>query len=593
MFRDKLLLCSMINMTNLKLVSNKKIWSTCWRPIQKMNQQIAFGLSLAVCLSVAQTVLAAPPTLTNLFPAGGQRGAKVVVTCAGTFTWPVKIWAPGVEATPTADSGKIEITIPDDLAADRVWIRLYDAEGASVAAPFLIGNHREIAETEPNNRLDEATQVEQPQLTLNGALKDADVDCFAVRLTAGQSLAAALDANTRIGSPMDSILQVVSPTGIVLAENHDDLKLDPRLAFTARKDGTYIVRLFAFPSTPDTSIRFNGGANHIYRLTLTTGPLVTHAIPLSAPLAGSEQLTVAGWNLPAQPRLNVVTLGGTRLSEYQEFEASDELRRSPDARIGFAFSPDFALATRVRLTPYPSISEQPVLEAHEPLPVTVPASVTGCLKRPKVTNGYRIPLQKGQQVLFTVESRSLDLPLDPVLKLADPTGAVVADVDDSGPTRDSIISHTAAHDGDYRLTVSDRFRQGGDRSWYLLTVRNEQADFELSLASDAVVVAADKPTELVVKILRRATTAEAVGPVTIEVAGLPAGLTAPAVISEATGPTAAEVKLVLTSNGEEFSGPIRVVGKSVLPREINRTAKTPARLGVQFDSVWLTATKKP
>lgn len=546
-----------------------------------------------VILCGSQASLAAPPTLTNLFPAGGQRGSKVVVTCTGTFNWPTKVWAPGVEVTPTAESGKIEVSIPADLPADRVWVRLYDAEGASVAAPFLIGSLPETAETEPNNRLADATQVEHPQLTVNGSLKDADVDCFAVRLSAGQSLVAALDANTRIGSPMDAILQVVSLNGIVLAENHDDLKLDPRLSYSPPKDGIYIVRLFAFPSTPDTSIRFNGGANHIYRLTLTTGPLVTHAIPLSAPLANPGQLAAAGWNLPSNPQLSVVPFGGSRLGDSQEFEVNDDLRRLPDARIGFAFTPDFRLATRVRLTPIPTLFEQPVLEAHEPLLVTIPASVTGCLKRPKVTNDYRIPLQKGQQVILTVESRSLDLLLDPVMKLTDPTGTIVADIDDSGATRDCIIGHTAAHDGDYRLSISDRFRKGGDRSWYLLTARNEQADFELSLAGDSVNLEPDKPTEVPVKILRRATSSESIGPITIQVSGLPEGISAPSVVSEISGPTATEVKLLLTSNGNPFSGPIRITGKLLQPRELERAARTPARLGVQFDSAWLTATKKP
>ena len=51
----------------------------------------------------------------------------------------MKVWSPGVTAVLSADSGKLEISIPDDLAADRVWIRLYNDEGASTSQPFLIG----------------------------------------------------------------------------------------------------------------------------------------------------------------------------------------------------------------------------------------------------------------------------------------------------------------------------------------------------------------------------------------------------------------------------------------------------------------------
>ncbi|MDP7274357.1 MAG: hypothetical protein QF363_02675, partial [Planctomycetaceae bacterium] len=99
---------------------------------------------------------AAAPTLTRLFPAGGQRGTTVKVECTGKFKWPVKIWAPGVKVVALKDSGQIQVTIPADLAADRVWIRLYDAEGASPALPFLLSNLAEFLEKEPNNRLGKA-----------------------------------------------------------------------------------------------------------------------------------------------------------------------------------------------------------------------------------------------------------------------------------------------------------------------------------------------------------------------------------------------------------------------------------------------------
>ena len=112
--------------------------------------------------------------------------------------------------------------------------------------------------------------------------------------------------------------------------------------------------------------------------------------------------------------------------------------------------------------------------------------MTGWLKTPRQTDTFRLPLEKGQQVVVSVESRSLDLPLDPVLQLADPTGAVVAEVDDSGASRDAVLTHVAARDGDYRVTVSDRYGQGGERCLYLLTARLEEPDFELSVSADAL-----------------------------------------------------------------------------------------------------------
>ena len=539
-------------------------------------------------------VWSAPPTLTNVFPAGGQRGTKVAVTCTGTFTWPTKVWSPGVDAIPTAESGKLEVTIPTDLPADRLWIRLYNSEGVSAFLPFLIGSLKELNEVEPNNKPREAQVIAESETTINGALKDADVDCFAVTLKAGQTLVAAVDANTRLGSTMDAILQIVTPDGIVIGENHDDLGLDPRLAFTATANGTYIVRLFAFPAAPDASIRFNAGANHIYRLMLTTGPYVTHPIPLSTSLNEPTTVGVAGWNLPAGMKLNVIPFGGPRLSDYQEYEVQDELRRSSDAKFGFAFSQDFSFATRIRMTSQAVINNEPTSDPKNPLVIPMSSSVTGCLKSSRQADRYTIPLEKGQQVLISAEARSLHMPLDPVLILASPDGKIVAEVDDTGATRDGFIAHTAAQTGDYQIAVTDRFRQGSQRNWYLLTVRLEQPDFELTTAIDAVSVAPDKPADAItVKVQRRGTSTESVGPITVQMSGLPEGVMSTVATSETTGATATEVKLTLSTTGPAFSGPVRIVGKAEQPKVIERYARTPAKLGVTFQTIWLTVLEKP
>ena len=192
-----------------------------------------------------------------------------------------------------------------------------------------------------------------------------------------------------------------------------------------------------------------------------------------------------------------------------------------------------------------------------------------------------------------MESFGFDLPMDSVLTIADPNGATVAENDDVGASHDAIVALTAAHDGEYRLTVSDRYNHGSDRHLYLLTARSEISDFELSVVADSLVVAPDKPTELVVKVVRRNSPAGVVGPITIQPRDLPAGVTAPAVVSEPTGPSSQEVKLVFTSTAGGFSGLLQIVGKAQVPREIERTARTPAKLGVAFDSVWLTAIAKP
>ena len=556
---------------------------------------------LRVALLVGGVLLAplqaAPPTLSHLFPAGGQRGTKFTVTATGSFTWPVKIWAPGIEVTPQADSGKLDITIPADLPADRVWLRLFSAEGASASFPVQVGTLPEVVEKEPNNSPKTAQKLEGSSLLVNGVLEGADVDSFAVELQAGQTLVAAVEANTALGSPMDAMLQIVSPRGFVLAENNDDLQLDPRLAFTAPQAGIYIARLFAFPSTPGTNIAYAGGANFVYRLTLTTGPYITHALPLSAPLPAADPqappatIEVTGWNLPPQARVPLVKLGTDRLP-FAEFDPIDDLRNASVNEVGLAWAPGMAGSARVRLSPFTTIPELHP-GGSEPAVVLKPSSLaTGWLRKKGQVDFYKVPLTKGQACLFTVESRTLNLLVDPVLKLTDPTGTTVAEIDDTGPTQDCALAHTAAHDGDYTLSVRDRYAHFGERCVYRVTARLEQTDFELNLAADAVTVEPGKPAELVVKVVRRTGPEGALGPITVEIPSLPPGVTCPPVISEPTGPTAGEVKLSLTADGPAVAVPIRISGKTSQPAELQRFARTPARLGSTSEAVWLTVTEK-
>ena len=90
----------------------------------------AVVFSVVFVLGPCIATFGAAPTLTNVFPPGGQRGTTVKVECKGKFDWPVSIAAAGVKVTPKEESGKLEIEIPADVPADRVWIRLYNAEGA-------------------------------------------------------------------------------------------------------------------------------------------------------------------------------------------------------------------------------------------------------------------------------------------------------------------------------------------------------------------------------------------------------------------------------------------------------------------------------
>ena len=132
--------------------------------------------------------------------------------------------------------------------------------------PFIAGTLPEVMEKEPNDDFKKPHALDG-SCVVNGKLeKVGDVDCFAVTLKKGQTLVASLEAHNTLRSPMDAMLQVLSADGFVLEENNDFHGLDPQLAFTAKKDGTYIARVYAFPAQPD-AVRPPATASHAIEVT--------------------------------------------------------------------------------------------------------------------------------------------------------------------------------------------------------------------------------------------------------------------------------------------------------------------------------------
>jgi hypothetical protein len=501
----------------------------------------------------------------------------------------VKVWAPGVEVAVGKDSGKVKVSIPAEFAADRLWLRLVNDEGTSAALPLLVGDLAEILEKEPNNSLEEAQEIPAGQGIANGVLQSSgDVDGFAVTVEAGQTLVASLDANNRLGSPFDAILQVATQDGFVLAENHDGVGLDPRLAYEVKEAGTYIVRVFGFPSAPNSTIGFAGAATYVYRLTITSGPFIANAGRLSATLASPGEVTLHGWNLPEGARLPVLTT----LESLIELESNAKKQISPAARIGFVHSPGFGGSARVRLVPHAVHEGLAGGAADSPSMLTPSVAVTGCLSAAKEVDHYLLQLKKGQTIAIFAESASFDLPVIPLMRLSNPDGSDAVSTPDPGTAKETFMRYTAKVDGDHLLRVFDRYRHGSPRHFYQLTMTTEHSDFELSVASDAITVAPDKPAEVEVTVARRNSAEGKVGVIAISVSGLPDGVTAAAVTSEVTGDTQKKVKLVISSTGTAFSGPIQIVGKTTEPREMERAARTPIKLGNCFEILWLTALAK-
>ncbi|MCA9054361.1 MAG: hypothetical protein KDA75_11020 [Planctomycetaceae bacterium] len=519
---------------------------------------------IAGSILCVHAVRAEPPTLKGLQPVGLQRGTEATLKVLGTLkNRPVSVWSDQSDVTLklAEDKDELTVSVPADAAPGRRWVRFYNNEGSSDLVPLQIGLLPELVEAEPNNRLTEATAVESLPVTINGVLhKSQEVDVFRVHLQAGETLVAAVEAHEPLGTPMDGVLQLVAENGFVLAQNDDAQGMDPLLTWTAAEAGDVYVRLFAFPATPDSSIRFAGGDEFVYRLTLTAGPFVSHVLTPTASNEGG-QLAIIGWNVPDGP-LDPFTTPGLQHARAERWLSGDMTHfTNSDSAVDAA----------------------PLL--------TRDASTTGLIGAAGTTQRWGFSAAKGEAVRLEVIAREIGSPLDPVLTITDRAGKRKKDADDvSRENLDVDLTWKAPADGEYVAMITDRFGAGSERHVYQLLLSREEPRVELTVDAGRFVLTRDKALDISIKVDRKAGHQ---AKLIFSVEGLPDGLTVAEAVSEPKGETAKLVKLKLEAGtAGEFNGPVRLVARDEAGDVAgNVTAGSPLE-GVRVEDLWLTITPK-
>ncbi len=437
--------------------------------------------------------MAAPPTLDALYPAGLRVGSTTQVTAVGKAEpWPADIHCSNPEVSFQADpkkKGAFTVTASKKAKSGPCFVRLVNKEGASKPMVFVVGTLPEAMETvdkkgnENNNSNATAQQLKALPLTINGRLgKSEDIDIYRLPLKKGQTLIASLESYG-LRSPLDPYLHLYDSGGSQIALGNDNgINLDPLLAYQIPRDGDYTVAVMAYAHPPSSNIRFTGKNSAVYRLTLTTGPWLSHALPLAVKRAGKTALQLFGYNLPdGKPHLPL---------EYSH----------PDT------SPDRAA---IRHPAFPNHLEWPVTPA-DPVAlakakqISVPLAFSGQLSKPGDSDHFPLVAKKGQALDIQVASRRFGFPLDPVLTIKDSEGKVLKRVDDGNvkTDRDARLSWSPPKDGNYTLEVSDLFRKGGERWRYLLTVEKTKPSFSATVEKPSYLVEAGKSVEVKINIKR-------------------------------------------------------------------------------------------
>ncbi len=186
------------------------------------------------------------PRPTAVYPLGGKAGKTVTFTffsaATGPFTQKLKL--------PTAPEEKFPVFAElDGLPAPSPnWIR--------------VSSFSNLLESSPNQDQAHATVTDlPPPIALNGAISQkGEEDWFRFPATQGVALEVTVFAR-RLGSPLDSALEVFDAKGRILAANDDAGGADSALKFTPAETTNYFVRI------RDTLGQ--GGPDFAYRIEVT------------------------------------------------------------------------------------------------------------------------------------------------------------------------------------------------------------------------------------------------------------------------------------------------------------------------------------
>lgn len=500
------------------------------------------ALGLGVCGRAADAPKPAAPKLDQLYPMVVAAGAATPVAAAGKFTpWPPRVWSDtgGIVFHAEEKAGRFRIEVGADVPPGPHLIRAYNEQGASAPRFVIVAPTADGAETEPNDDYAKAPAIDSLPATIGGRLdKAGDVDSFAVKLEAGQTLIAALDAYV-LASPVDAVLRLVDQRGRELALNHDNGRnLDPLLAWTAQAAGTYVVQVFGFAHPATADVTFTGSDACVYRLRLSRGPWARHTLPLGAQRGHVGTVRVFGWNLGVNEGKEIAV---------DPASAPADARQMPWRDAAFENALDLPLGDGPELvTPGldPARGEWTTRAA--------PFAVTGQIAKAGARGDFTFTAEKGERLVLEVQSAALGFPLDAWLAVQDAAGKELARNDD-GATADPLLEWTAPAAGTFRAVVGSVLHRGSPDYLYRLTVRPARASLRAVIAPSSIVVVPGKSEKLKITLMRQEGFK---AKLTATVAGLPEGITA---TPGEAGETAkeAELELKAAADAPPFSGTIR------------------------------------
>lgn len=528
---------------------------------------------------------AEPPHVSYIFPAGGQRGTEVSFKVGGHYLHegcPFEMTGPGIAASPRIERtettwfegplipqpasqrkedypkdylGSVKIADDSPLGIRR-W-RVNTSQGVTSRMKFVVGDLPEVVEEEIDGE-PIPTSVQLP-VTINGRIfPREDVDIWTFDAKAGERISCEVNA-ARIGSPLDSRIEIRSPDGNVLTENVDALGVDSFVQFVAPKAGLYQCRIH--------DIEFGGLQHYVYRLTIRKGPCLESVYPLGGQRGDAVTLQLSGPGLPTE-------------------QATIAIPKDADGQVNLSL-PDVA-SNNITLVAG-DLPEHLEAEPNDSADVVTAEAVAvksgmvfnGRIDKPGDIDLFRFSAEAGKTLLLEVQSSRLGTPLDSILSVLSSEGKQLKLNDDlAGGIPDSRLVWKVPNGESFFVQIQDQFdHQGGSRFAYRISVSEvSEQHFTLKLPVDTVNIEQGAETKLKIGVDR---SFGFKGEVELSVEGVPDGVTAEAV-KIAKNRQDAQLLIKVDESAKPQIAELKVVGRSLdIEPEQKREAVFAATAGDQ------------
>ncbi len=130
------------------------------------------------------------------------------------------------------------------------------------------------------------------------------------------------------------------------------------------------------------------------------------------------------------------------------------------------------------------------------------SNANGTLTKPNETDNYSVTARKDESFLVKIEAAQLGFSTDPVLRILKPDGAELKLVDDSNKENDPEYLWKVAADGDYRITVTDRFGRGGSEFRYRARIEKTKPSFTTTIEKSEYLLEPGRDLDIKVKLTR-------------------------------------------------------------------------------------------